>query len=80
MSRSRSRRSHDEKRRGTRSVDRDHHHSPKYSFRKSLNSSSPSPVRNHKRRTRVDEIQGEMNKIMPPTFDSEHKKDEDENN
>jgi hypothetical protein len=25
----------------------------------------------------VDEIQGEMNKIKPPTFDGEHRKDED---
>jgi hypothetical protein len=25
----------------------------------------------------VDELQGEMNKIKPPTFDSEHKRDED---
>jgi N-glycosylase/DNA lyase len=25
----------------------------------------------------VDELQGEMNKIKPPTFDGEHKKDED---
>jgi hypothetical protein len=25
----------------------------------------------------VDELQGEMNKIKPPTFDDEHKKDED---
>jgi hypothetical protein len=40
-------------------------------------SSSPSPVRKHKRRTGVDELQGEMNKIKPPTFDGEHKKDED---
>jgi hypothetical protein len=52
-------------------------HSPKNSFRKVHSSSSPSPVRNHKRRTGVDELQGEMNKIKPPTFDGEHKKDED---
>jgi hypothetical protein len=25
----------------------------------------------------VDELQGEMNKIKPPAFDGEHKKDED---
>jgi hypothetical protein len=25
----------------------------------------------------VDELKGEMNKIKPPTFDGEHKKDED---
>jgi hypothetical protein len=60
-----------------RSVDRKHHHSPKHSCRKAHSSSSPSPIRKHKRRTRVDELQGEMNKIKPPTFDGEHKKDED---
>jgi hypothetical protein len=76
-SRSRSHRSHDEKRREARSVDRHHPHSPKHSFRKAHSSSSPSPVRKHKRRTGVDELQGEMNKIKPPTFDGEHKKDED---
>jgi hypothetical protein len=38
---------------------------------------SPSPVRKHKKRSGVDELQGEMNKIKPPTFDGEHKKDED---
>jgi hypothetical protein len=36
-----------------------------------------SPVRQHKRRIGVDELQGEMRKIKPPTFDGEHKKDED---
>jgi hypothetical protein len=25
----------------------------------------------------VDELKGEMNKVKPPTFDGEHKKDED---
>jgi hypothetical protein len=25
----------------------------------------------------VDELKGEMNKIKPPTFDGDHKKDED---
>jgi hypothetical protein len=40
-------------------------------------SSSPSLDRNHKRRTEVDDLRGEMNKIKPPTFDGEHKKDED---
>jgi hypothetical protein len=73
---SRSHMSHDERRK-TRSVDKNHHHSPKYSFRKVRSSSSPYPVRKHKRGTRVDEVQGEMNKIKPPTFNGEHKKDED---
>jgi hypothetical protein len=68
--------SHDEKRKGTRSVDRHHHHSPKHSFRKAHSISSLSPVRINKRRTRVEEIHGELNKIKLPTFDGEHKKDE----
>jgi hypothetical protein len=71
-----SHKSHDERRR-TRSVGRHHHHSPRNSTRRAHNSSSPSPVRKHKRRSGVDELQGEMNKIKPPTFDGEHKKDED---
>jgi hypothetical protein len=70
-----SHRSHGE-RRETRSVDRKHHHSPKHSFRKTRSSSSRSPIIKHKRRIGVDELQGEMNKIKPPTFDGEHKKDE----
>ena len=48
-SRSRSRRSHDEKRREERSAG-------KHSFRKARSSSSPSSVRKHKRRTGVDEL------------------------
>jgi hypothetical protein len=75
-SKSGSHRSHDERRR-TRSVGRHHHHSPRHSTRRAHSSSSPSPVRKHKRRSGVDELQGEMNKIKPPTFDGEHKKDED---
>ena len=54
-SKSRSRKSLD-KRRKTRSVDRNHHHSPKPAFQKGRNNSSPSPIRKHKRRTRVDEL------------------------
>ena len=69
-----SHKSHDEKRK-TRSVSRHHHHSPRNSNKRSHSISSPSPVRNHKRYG-VDELQGEMNKIKPPTFDGEHKKDE----
>jgi hypothetical protein len=56
MSRSRSCRSHDEKIREEISVG-------KHSFRKVRSSSSPSPVRKHKRRIGVDKLQGEMNKI-----------------
>jgi hypothetical protein len=66
---------HDEKRRA-RSVSRHHHHSPRHSNKRAGNNSSPSPVRRHKR-SGVDELRGEMNKIKPPTFDGEHKKDED---
>ena len=65
----------DEKKRET-SVSRHHHHSPIHSNKRAHNKSSPSPVRKHKRYG-VDEIRGEMNKIKPPTFDCEHKKDED---
>jgi hypothetical protein len=71
-----SHRSHDERRR-TKSVGRHHHHSPRNSTRRTHSSSSPSPVRKHKKKSGVDELQGEMNKIKPPTFDGEHKKDED---
>jgi hypothetical protein len=70
MSRSRNRRSHDEKRIEEIGVG-------KHSFSKSHSSLSPTSIRKHKRRTGVDELQGEMNKIKPPTFDGEHKKDED---
>jgi hypothetical protein len=58
------------------SVGRHHHHSLRHSNKRENSSSSPSPVKNHKR-SRVDELRGEMNKIKPPTFDGEHKKDED---
>jgi hypothetical protein len=64
--------SHGEKIREAISVDRPHHHSPKHSFRKSHSSSSPYPIKKHKKRTGVDEIYGEMNKIKPPTFDGEN--------
>jgi hypothetical protein len=76
-SRPRSRRSHDDKRRESISVDKDRPHSLNHSFRRAHSSSTPSPVRKHKRRTMVDELLGEMNKIKLPTFDGEHKKDED---
>jgi hypothetical protein len=36
-------------------------------------------VRRHKRRLGVYELQGEMNKIQPPTFDGENKKHEGAN-
>ena len=74
-SKSRRHRSHDERIK-TRSVDRNHHHSPRHSTKRACSSSSPSLVRKHKRYG-VDELQREMNTIKPPTFDGEHKKDED---
>jgi hypothetical protein len=74
-SRSRRHRSHAEKRKETRSVDR-YHHSSKHSFRKVHNNSSPYPIRKNKRRTGVDDVQGEINKNKPPTFDNEHNKNE----
>jgi hypothetical protein len=77
-SKSGSDRSHDERRR-TRSVGRHHHHSPRNSTKRAHGSSSPSPIRKHKRRSRVDELQGEMKKINPPTFYGENKKDADAN-
>jgi hypothetical protein len=65
----------DEKRR-TRSVSRHHRRSLRNSNKRDHNRSSPSLVMKNKR-SGVDELQGEMNKIKTPTFDSENKKDED---
>ena len=65
----------DEKRK-ERSVSRHHHHSPRNSNKRAGSSSIPSPIRRHKMSV-VDTLRGEMNKIKPPTFDGEHKKDED---
>jgi hypothetical protein len=75
-SKSRRHKSHNEGRK-IRSVGRHHYQSPRHSARRAHNSSSPSPIKKHKRRSGVDELQGEMNKINPPTFDGDHKKDED---
>jgi hypothetical protein len=74
-----SHRSHDERRRKI-SLNMHHHHFPRHSTRREHISSSLSPVRKHKRRSGVDELQREMNKIKPPTFDVEHNKDEDAKN
>jgi hypothetical protein len=60
----------------SRIVGRHHHHSQGHSKRRAHISSSPSPTKNH-RRSRVDDLKGEMNKIKPPMFDGEHKKEED---
>jgi hypothetical protein len=75
-SKSRGHRSHDERRK-IRSVGMHHHHSPRHSVGRARNSSNPSPIKKHKRRYQVDELQGKMNKIKPPIFYGEHKKDED---
>ena len=60
----------------SRSIGRHHHHSQSLSKRREHGSSIPSPTKNYKR-SRVDELKGEMNKIKPPTFDGEHNKEED---
>jgi hypothetical protein len=65
-----------EEKEGERSGNRHHHHSQKHSHRISHINSSPSPIMKHTS-SGVDELKGEMNKIKPPTFDGEHKKDED---
>jgi hypothetical protein len=62
--------------RRSRSVGRHHHHSQSCSKRRAHSSSSPYPTRKHKR-SGMDEMKVEMNKIKPPTFDGEHKKEED---
>jgi hypothetical protein len=59
-----------------KSVSRHRHHFPRHSNKRAGNNSSLSPVRRYKR-SEVDELRGEMNKIKPPTFDGEYKKDED---
>jgi hypothetical protein len=65
-----------ERKRRSRSGSRHHRRSPKHSSREAHNISSLSPTRKHQR-SRVDELKGEMNKIKPPTFNGEHKKEED---
>jgi hypothetical protein len=64
-----------ERKKRSRSVNRHRCHSPKHSSREAHNSLSPSPTRKH-RRSRMDELKGEMNKIKPPTFNGQHKKEE----
>jgi hypothetical protein len=65
-----------EGRRRSRSGNRHYRLSPKHFGKETHSSSSPSPTRKH-RKSRKDELKGEMNKIKPPTFDGEHKKEED---
>jgi hypothetical protein len=59
----------------SRSDNRQHHHLPKNSTRRVRSISSSSPIMKHKKKYGVDELQGEMSKIKPPTFDGEHNKD-----
>jgi hypothetical protein len=60
----------------SRRVNRHRCCSPNHSSREAHNSSIPShTIKN--RRYGMDELKGEMNKIKPPTFDGEHKKEED---
>ena len=54
---------------------RQNHHSQVHSKRRTPSSSIPSPTRKHKR-SEVDELKGDMNKIKPPTFDGEHQEEE----
>jgi hypothetical protein len=65
-----------EKRRRSMSGRKHHRRSLKNSSREAHSSSSPSPTRKHRTSGR-DELKREMNKIKPPTFDGEHKKEED---
>ena len=65
-----------ERRRRSRSGSRHHSRSQKYLDRETHNSSSPSPTRKHRKYGR-EELKGEMKNIKPPTFDGEHKKEED---
>jgi hypothetical protein len=67
-----------EKKARSRSGRRNRQHSQKNYHRRAHSISIPSPVRKN-RRSGVDVFTGEMNKIKPPTFDGEHKKDEDAN-
>jgi hypothetical protein len=74
-SRSESHKSSEEKGK-VKGASRHHHHPRRHSHKRAGNKSSLSPVRRYKR-SGVDELRGEMNKIKPPTFDGDHKKDED---
>jgi hypothetical protein len=62
--------------RRSRSFGRHHHHCQSCSKRRAHSISIPYPTKKHKT-FGVDELKGDMNKIKPPTFDGEHKKEED---
>jgi hypothetical protein len=65
-----------EGRRRSRSGNINYHLSPKHSGKETRSSSSPSPTKKHQKYGK-EELKGEMNKIKHPTFDGEHKKEED---
>jgi hypothetical protein len=65
-----------ERRRKSRSGSRHYRLSSKHSCKETHSGSSPSPTRKHQKSGR-DELKGEINKIKPPTFDGEHKKEKD---
>jgi hypothetical protein len=60
----------------SRSIGKHHHHSQGPSKRRAHSSSIPYPTRKNMRYG-VDDLKGEMNKIKPPMFYGEHKKEED---
>jgi hypothetical protein len=62
----------------SRGVGRHHHHPTRHSTTRTYSSLIIYPIINHKKTSKVNELQEEIKKIKPPTFDSEHKKDEDE--
>jgi hypothetical protein len=65
-----------ERRRRSRSGRKHYHLSLKHFGKETHSSSSPSPTRKHRKSGR-NELKGEINKIKPPTFDGEHKREED---
>jgi hypothetical protein len=70
-----SRRTHGRRSR-SRSGSRHLNRSQRHSDRETHSSSSTSPTKKHKKSGK-EELKGEMKKIKPPTFDGEHKKEED---
>jgi len=69
---------YDTKKKESRSDGRHHHHhSPRHLFTRAENNPGLFPIRKHKRRYGVDKLQGVVRKIKPPTFDGEHKNDDD---
>jgi hypothetical protein len=66
----------DERKRRLRSGSRHLSHSQRHSSRGTRSILSSSPTRKHQKSGR-DELKGEINKIKLPTFDGEHKKEED---